>query len=192
MHSLNEQQHAKAFGIDNALSKVLKNISFLPFTFPNQVKINFMGLNNENIPSQLVPMSELSGKYNIPISFLTVLNSKNKADGKLLSDKVMEYLNNELGTPDVEIKPGKFGVRYLNKYSNGATWEFDDFRKDEYREEALNNEYCQNCEKVNKCVEGPYALRVFDTGTIKPCIIRNDNTLPLTNNGYLFGKGFER
>ncbi len=184
LHTLDKDQYAKMFGVDNALPSVLKNISFLSSTFPDKVKFNFMGLLNDNIPSQLVPMSQLSARYHIPISFLTTLNFKNK--NQLLSDIVKEELVHLLGTPTIKTLPSKFGERYFYTYSNGAIWEFDDFRTQEYREDALNNKYCKRCTKNDQCIEGPYALRVTNTGTLKPCIIRNDNTLPLFRGQSLF------
>lgn len=187
--SLDEKEHSEAFGIENMLPIVLKNLSFLPYTFPDKVKINFMAIEGKNVPNQLIEMSNISAKYNIPISFLTLVSDNNK---NLLSNKVFNHLKEALGEPELKKIKGKFGDKKFYTFNNGCVWEFDDFREESYKKEALNNDYCNNCNKNDKCTEGPYALRILHNSKIKPCLIRQDNTLDLLPQGYIFYSTKER
>ena len=148
-----------------------------------------MAIEGKNVSSQLMAVSDLSAKYKIPISFLTLVSDDNK---NLLSNKVLNYLKKMLGEPQLKTSKGKFGNKSFYTFTNGAVWEFDDFRENGYKKEALNNDYCNKCSKSNKCAEGPYALRILYNGEIKPCLIRKDNTLKLSSIGYSFFSNTER
>lgn len=41
---------------------------------------------------------------------------------------------------------------------------------------------CNNCEQLDVCTEGIKAIRLKTDGTIKPCLLRNNNTLFLQSN----------
>lgn len=182
--SLDEKEYSNMYGVQHKLSTVLQNLESLSQIFKDKCKINYMALLNRNTPSQLIPMSNLSGKLGIPISFLTVLN--NNTD--YMSSYVLSYLKDNIGIKNTEIKDGKFGTKTIYTLNNGAKWEFDDFREEQYREKAFDNEECRQCPSRKVCVEGPYALRISSDGTIRKCLIRKNNLIPLTKNGYCHEK----
>lgn len=179
--SLDEKEYDRMYGVKGKLPSVIRNLESLSETFKDKCKINYMALLNRNTPSQLVPMSNLSGKLGIPVSFLTVLD--NETD--FMSSYVLSYLRDHIGIKSSEVKDGKFGTKTIYTLHNGAKWEFDDFREEQYREKAFDNEECKNCENRKQCVEGPYALRISADGTIRKCLIRKDNLIPF-NRGYCY------
>lgn len=84
--------------------------------------------------------------------------------------------------------PDDFAAKRFYHFNNGGVWEIDDFRRESYREDAFDNPYCQRCDVRDKCVEGPYALRITHQGNLKTCLIRSDNMISLGNDGYEFGE----
>lgn len=178
LSTLKEDEHAKMFNVKDKLSVVLKNLDTLPQYFTNKVKINFMAL-EENVPEQLLPISMLSAKLGITVSFLTTLDNTSK-----ISKDVLQYLIDKIGIKKEEEKDGKFGKKNIYTLNNGAVWEFDDFRQEKYKILAFSNNECQMCMSKQNCVEGPYALRISDNGIIRPCLIRMDNIIKLTKRGY--------
>lgn len=177
--SLDEKDYNKMYGINGKLPNVIHNLETLSQIFKGKCKINYMALMNKNTPSQLIPMSNLSGKLGIPISFLTVLDNETN----FMSSYVLSYLRDNIGIKNFEIKEGKFGTKTIYTLNNNSKWEFDDFREEQYRLKAFNNIECQHCEKRKHCIEGPYALRISSDGTIRKCLIRKDNLI-LFNGGY--------
>lgn len=184
LSTLNPVQHGAMFNVANQFSAVMKNLENLSHNFKGQAKINFMALENVTVPGQLLPLSELSAKLGITISFLTIL--ENGAD---LSDFVLTYLQDHIGQVWEEEVPAKFGTKRICYFENGAVWEFDDFRKEEYKQVAFHNKICQSCPLKEKCVEGPYALRISSNGDLRPCLIRTDNIILFQENGYANDRG---
>lgn len=182
--TLNPVQHGALFNVSNQFSAVMKNLENLAHNFKGQAKINFMALENSTVPSQLVPISELGAKLGMPIRFLTTLEN-----GPELSDIVLEYLQDHIGQVWEEEVPSKFKKKRICYFENGAVWEFDDFRKEEYKQIAFQNKMCQSCPLKEKCVEGPYALRVSSNGDLRPCLIRTDNMVLFQEKGYANDRG---
>lgn len=178
--TLNAEIYDKMFNVKGKLPQVLQNIKNLSINFKNNLKINFMALEDETMFPHLSVLSKLSAELNIPISVITTLNNK-----KGTISKVFTYLTQQLGNPKIEIKNSKFGDKQICHFPDNSIWEFDDFRNQFYRSLAFANEYCQSCPLSEKCVEGPYALRISYDGTIRPCILRNDNIIPLVSNKYI-------
>lgn len=177
--TLDKTEYASMFNVEGKLPIVLENLEKLSYNFPKSVKINFMALENKNIPRQLSVMSQMGARLGITISFLTIL--ENTAE---ISNRVLSYLNKDIGIISKEETEGKFDKKIIYTLRNGAKWEFDDFRQEKYRLLAFFNHECQHCPMRLNCIEGPYALRILYNGTIKPCLIRNDNVYFLQNKGY--------
>lgn len=186
LHSLDEKDYDNVFGVAGNLPKVLKNLETVDLYFPERAKINFMALPKVNIPDQLVPISELSARTGITISYLAVVKERDVSNP--LSKQVVDFLSASLGIKSIKEYGDKFGSRYIYTLSNGAKWEVDDFRTQAYVKDAFNNAVCQACNKRKLCTEGPYALRITHKGSAKPCLIRNDNILRLKNHEYDFKK----
>lgn len=177
LHTLDEGQYERIFRAPGGLKRALANLTTLSKTFSGRAKINFVAIPNTNIPSQLVPMSELSAKLKIPISLLALVKERNYSDP--ISRRVISYLDEAIGITTTSEFRDKFGIRRLMELSNGATWEIDDFREAAYRSDAFSNTVCGTCHKKSQCTEGPYALRVHADGTLRPCLIRSDNAMTL-------------
>ncbi|MFH0808705.1 MAG: radical SAM protein [archaeon] len=170
--SLSPRQHASFFGQKNVkLYNVLENVASVSDIF-DSYKINFMA-SSDTVPSQLIPMNELSASTGIPISIMelvdpcTLLNPVSKG--------VIDYMEKHVGLEESIPNINSHTKGNLYKFKNGGTWEVDDFRDINYREKAFGNKYCNKCNEVGKCTEGPYSLRIGKDLVAYPCLIRKDN-----------------
>lgn len=184
--SLDSEQHRRFFGVDGQLGRVLRNLEDLSKNFEG-TKINFMA-SDESIPAQIAPISELSARLRITVSCLELVNARSLANP--IHRKLISYLDSLIGIRNVESQPDRFHVKNLYKLNNGATWEIDDFRREGYRLDAFDNSYCQVCPSLERCVEGPYALRVSSDGTLRTCLLRGDNVIKLGDKGFIFGEEY--
>jgi len=162
----------------------LNNLGHLSKIF-DDTKINFMA-SPQTVPSQLMPISELSAQLGITVSALDLVNPRSVRSPSHI--QVLEHLGREIGVENVTTLPGRFFVKKIYELRNGARWEIDDFRRPEYRSDAFNNEYCSGCSVRDRCVEGPYSLRVGYDGTVRTCLIRKDNVIRLGENGFIFSE----
>ncbi len=174
LHSLEQEQYQRVFNVEADIQTTLRNIRTLSRHFaPEVTKFNFFAIDGDNVPSQLAPMSELSAETGIMISLLSAAKANNATDS--MSKSIVHRLTGIYGPPDTQGIPDKFGMRYLHRFRNGAVWEIDDFREEEYRKASFDNSECRPCVKKEQCVEGPYGLRLSHTGLAMPCLIRKDN-----------------
>jgi len=179
LHSTNSQDYRRVFKVDK-LSEVMDNLKLLNKNFTETCKINFMALPTKNIPSELIPMTELSSSNGVKISLMSNVTDRNIQ--RPLSSIVLDYLRANYNISRMEKSSEKFNTRRTYYFENGAIWEFDDFRQLDYRKDAFNNEVCRICTKRSRCTEGPYALRVTHMGIAKPCLIRIDNQVPILDS----------
>lgn len=181
--SLDAAEYSGLFGVGtDCLSRVIRNVEELGHVYGSSAKLNFMALKGRNVPSQLVPITKLSAETGLTVSCMEVINPKSLE--RPISSSVIEYLNEKIGISSWVHHPDTFSHKSIITFKNGGTWEIDDFRRSSYRHSAFANEYCQGCPVRDMCVEGPYALRVLFDGTVKPCLIRGDNTVALGVRGY--------
>lgn len=180
--TIDEVQHGEFFSNPGYLRSVLKNLEDMAVNYKGSVKINFMAFDGQNVPSQLVPITELSGRLRIPVSFLQTLKEKDVTNP--LSEKIMAYLDENVGIIGEKVLPDNFYTKKLVTFKNNGVWEIDDFRRQGYRNDAFDNYYCKECNVQSKCVEGPYALRISFDGTIRSCLARDNNIVKLKNGGY--------
>lgn len=181
--TIDPEMYQEYFGVSGNLDAIFSNLDHLPDHF-DDTKLNFMAFPDSNVPSQLVPMTRLSGEKGIPVSFLRPVSDQNFEDP--LSKQCMGHIEETVGLDRIEEKPDDFFVKKFYHFSNGGVWEVDDFRRQSYRDDAFDNEYCQSCDVRDQCVEGPYALRITHQGDLKTCLIRSDNMVSLSDSGYEF------
>ena len=179
LHTTNAEEHAAAFGVPGQLDAVLENLAAVGRNFPGAAKVNFMALPGQNMPQQLVPMTELSAEVRIPISCLSLVS-----DWSPMSSDIIEYLDREVGISSIQSIAKDFCNRQVVEFKNGGSWEIDDFRQSVYRRVAFSNGVCRSCPKRSACTEGPYALRVLANGTLKPCLVRKDNEIRFRDGSF--------
>lgn len=185
LHTLDGDEYAKCYNVPKAMLKnVLRNLASLSSTFSGCAKINFMAMDGRNIPSQLIAITELSSRLNLPVSYIAPVGQNDRKG--LLSGRIIQYLSNCLGINHVRTVREGFRVKKLFHFINGGVWEIDDFRNDLYRSVAFDNTYCMSCGLASRCVEGPYALRVHYDGSIRLCLLRQDATVRFSNCRYQF------
>lgn len=182
IHTTDEKDHSEIFGVGGQLPKVVKNLRTLRDIFPGAAKMQFMALPGRNVPSQLVPMTDLSAEVGLPVSYLSLVTDRNAEQP--MSAEIVEYLDKQIGIVSLEAFPKAFCNRRVITFANGGTWEIDDFRETDYRQAAFNNAICRMCSKRSSCVEGPYALRIHADGTARPCLVRSDNQVAFRKGGY--------
>jgi len=170
--TLDEAQYAEFFGVDR-LPRVLRNLKDLVRNY-DKVKLNFMA-SDETVPSQLQGMDDLSSRLGTTISVLELARASTLEEP--MSSRVVSYLSENPGILTTEDSYERVGRRSIITTKTGGRWEIDDFRDQSYREQAFDNVICSSCNVQERCVEGPYALRIGYDGTAKPCLIRSDNTL---------------
>lgn len=178
--TLNPVQHGTLFNVSDKFALVMKNFENAVHHFKGRVKINFMALPDMTMPNELIPLSNLSAKWGVPICFLTTLENS-----ATVAQEVLTYLQDHIGQVWEENVPHKYQNKQVCYFENGAVWEFYDFRQEEYRTVAFENKICKDCPLKEKCVEGPYALRITETGDLRPCLIREDNIVLFQENGYV-------
>jgi len=170
--SLSPQRHTNFFGQKNIrLYDVLENIASVPDIFDNY-KINFMA-SKDTVPSQLISMNELSASAGIPISIMELVNPSTLPHP--MSKEIINYLKKNIGLENSVPSIDNHTKGTLYRFKNGGTWEVDDFRESNYRKKVFNNEYCEQCNKTDECVEGPYSLRLGKDLVAYSCLIRKDN-----------------
>ena len=181
--SLNPVDHGRFFGVaDDYFHRVLDNLRLLGKIYGSQGKINFMAIKGQNVPSQLVPITELSAETGLIVSCMELANVSTLKNP--ISDEIIDHLDREIGIASRTNLPDTFSHKTIIAFKNGGRWEIDDFRRSSYRESAFANDYCQRYPVKEKCVEGPYALRILFDGTVRPCLIRGDNVVALGPEGY--------
>lgn len=176
-HHTIREKYEKIIGVTDSHEVVLNNLKTMS-NFFNPLKLNFVAYEQEDILQQLMPFSKISADNNFVISFLLAIQD---VENDALKLKVINYLTNILGEPDQELNKEKFRERHIYKYSNGSIWEFDSFGNAKYKANAFNNKYCKSCCVKDNCIEGPYSLRMTPDGTLKPCLIREDNVIKLND-----------
>ncbi len=180
LHSLDPAQYQNVFNVEADIHETLRNIRVLSRHFDSEAtKFNFFAIEGDNVPSQLAPMSELSAETGITVSVVSAAKANNVTDH--ITKNIITHLTTIYGLPQTQGFEDKFGTRYMHRFKNGAVWEVDDFREEEYRKIAFDNDECRSCRKQNQCVEGPYGLRVSHIGLAMPCLIRKDNATMLFN-----------
>jgi len=184
LHTTDEVEHEAAFGVHGQLHGVVTNLHCLRRNFPGQAKINFMAMPGQNVPNQLLPMTELSASAGIPVSYLAPVTERSYR--RPLSIAVVDYLTRHLGIASVETVSKAFYETQVITFKNGGVWEIDDFRRAGYRGAAFDNGYCRTCRRREKCTEGAYTLRILQDGSAKPCLIRNDNVVRFKEGAYVF------
>ena len=170
--TLDEAQYVQFFGVDK-LPRVLRNLRDMARNY-ERVKINFMA-SDATIPSQISNMDSLSSELGITISLIELARASTLA--LPMSSRVVSYLTRDPGILTREESYERIGRRSVVTTNMGGRWEIDDFRDEGYRERAFDNAVCSSCDKRERCVEGPYALRIGYDGTARPCLIRSDNVL---------------
>lgn len=184
--SLRQNIYSELFGVKQDISKTLENISSMSVIYKDNVKINFMA-SDLNVPQELESFNQISAKYDIKISCMDLIQPKSME--RYMSQKVIDELTHREGEPSIILQPSKTYEKKIFTFPNGGKWEIDDFREATNRK-VFDNKYCNNCGVKEKCVEGPYALRVGYNGTLKPCLIRNDNKITFSGGKFDF-EGFK-
>jgi len=179
--SLNVDEHAEFFSVSGYLPQTLRNLEDASRVYDGNLKINFMAMPT-NIPAQLLPINDLSGRLGITVSCLDLV--KNRDLNAPVSARIIGYLTEQVGIASTTETSNKFSIKKIFRFKNDGSWEVDDFRREEYRDDAFSNPYCQECNLRPQCVEGPYALRVGFSGTARPCLLRNDNVTLLVNGRF--------
>ncbi len=170
--SLSPEQHSNLFGQKEIkLNEVLKNIITIPEIF-DSYKINFMA-SDETVPSQLIPMNDFGASTGIPISIMEFVNPSTLSHP--MSKKIINYLKENVGLNSSMPNKGGHTKGTLYQFNNGGIWEADDFREVTHRKKVFDNDYCKQCDKTDRCVEGPYSLRIGKDLVVYPCLIRRDN-----------------
>ena len=180
LSTLDRAQYELFNRIEGGLDRVLENLETLPKYF-GESRINFMG-SPQTVPSQVLPMAELSARTGITISCLELASTKTLSEPT--SAKIISYLSDSLGINSTEEQAGRFGAKKIYTFGDGSRWEVDDFREKDYRTRAFDNDVCGSCQARDNCAEGPYALRVGYDGTLRLCLQNKELTFRFGEGGY--------
>ncbi|MCL2627097.1 MAG: radical SAM protein [Oscillospiraceae bacterium] len=182
LNSLDREKHQNFYGIDEFII-LKKNLEVLDkhFMYP-QKKINWVISDNPVFDDEIQKLCVLSQKYKFVISLMFDVNIDSEKTNSLFN-RIKKILYNNYGEPSIE-KHIKY-KRYIEhlKFNNGSIWEFDYLQTEQNKHLLKNNVFCRNCHSENKeiCYEGAYALRLFANGIFKPCLIRKDNEVKISD-----------
>jgi cyclic pyranopterin phosphate synthase len=156
------------------IESVLNNIPLAKKYF-DDVKINCVLIEGINFPEEIQDMANFCRDNAITLKLLSRLQED---DPYALSSQAINTLKQLKQLAKKETKND--GIIPSSKYTftDGTTVETSEFRNEEYRKKMTQFPYCHNCPNKANCTEGPYSIRIMPNGDIKPCLIRNDNTIP--------------
>ncbi|MCK4997097.1 radical SAM protein [Candidatus Pacearchaeota archaeon] len=173
--SLNKKEYDKLFRVKGYLDIVLKNLKTISKHF-KKVKINFMA-NKNNLQDELLKFDKLSKDCKIDISVMELITPGSLSEP--ISSEIISILEKKKKIKHIKSIKNSFGTKKVYTFCNGGTWEIDDFRESNYRKKAFDNKICSKCHMKDICTEGPYAMRLSSSGTLRPCLIRQDNLIEI-------------
>lgn len=179
--SMAEEVYDKSFQRSGFFPSALSNLRSMNEYFPGRVKLNFVAIKALNFPNDVIPLSELSRDIGATVSLLTLVSP---SAPRVTPEELVAVLRQHYGSVDVTDLPDDFVDKTIITLPNAGRWEIDDFRREDYRATAFDNQVCRACKVRERCVEGPYALRIDAGGVARPCLIRSDNSVTLKELGY--------